>query len=80
MNIKPILKYTRLVILLSSNVFSIQPDPSLKVRNASQAVDMILAFLRKQTNNIPGAGVKWVEKTIHAAGIQDYAINSKLFT
>ena len=55
--------------------------PSIKVRNASQAVDTALSYLRqRESKNTPDAGIKWQEKTIYSTGIQDYAVTSKLFT
>ena len=52
----------------------------VKVRNASQAVEAALAYLREQAGqSIPAAGSKWQEKTLYATGVEDYAITSKLF-
>jgi hypothetical protein len=56
-------------------------NTEIKVRNASQAVEAALAYLREVGGqSIPTAGDKWEEKTLYAAGVQDYAITSKLFT
>jgi hypothetical protein len=55
--------------------------PSIKVRNAAQAVDTALSYLReREAQNAPNAGIKWQEKTIYSTGIQDYAVTSRLFT
>ncbi len=53
----------------------------IKVRNAAQAIDVALAYLRKQNiPDVPDAGLNWQERTLYSAGIEDYAITSKLFT
>jgi len=52
----------------------------VKIRNASQAVEAVLAYLREQVGqSLPAAGSKWQEKTLYATGVEDYAITSKLF-
>ena len=53
----------------------------VKIRNAAQAIDAVLACLRKQkTPVIPDAEAQWQEKTIYSGEPQDYAITGKLFT
>ena len=52
----------------------------VKVRNASQAIAVALSYLREQAApGIPDAGNKWQEKTLYAAGVEDYAVTCKLF-
>ncbi len=56
-------------------------QPSLKVRNAAQAVDTALSHLHKNhVQNTPGADTKWQEKTIYSPENPDYAITGKMFT
>ena len=82
MNVRRILAYARAAIWLSAYAFTIQPDmPSVKVRNAVQAVDAALAYLRKQqAPKAPDTNTKWQEKTLYSTERQDYAVTSKLFT
>ena len=52
----------------------------VKVRNASQALEFALAYLREQAGqSTPAAGSNWREKTLYATGVEDYAITSRLF-
>jgi hypothetical protein len=53
----------------------------IKVRNALQAIDSALAYLRQQAvQDIPDTGTKWQERALYSSGLEDYAITSKLFT
>ena len=53
----------------------------IKIRNATQAVNAVLSYLREQkATGIPGAGIKWQEKTIYSGEPRDYAVTGKLFT
>ena len=53
----------------------------VKIRNATQAVDAVLSYLRGQKPLvIPDAEAQWQEKTIYSGEPQDYAITGKLFT
>jgi hypothetical protein len=53
----------------------------VKVRNASQAIEATLVYLRGQgVRSLPSAGTKYLEKILYATGITDYAVTSKLFT
>lgn len=54
----------------------------VKVRNATQAIEAALTYLQDEVSqsSLPAAGSKWVEKTLYATGVEDYAITSKLFT
>jgi len=55
--------------------------PPVKVRNAAQAIDTALSYLRKQqVAALPDENTKWQEKTIYSTEPQDYGITSKLFT
>ena len=82
MNIRRFLAYARVAILLSAYALTIQPDvPSVKVRNAAQAVNATLSYLRKQqVPKAPDINTKWQQKTLYSIERQDYAITSKLFT
>ena len=59
-----------------------QPDSSsVKVRNAAQAIEAVLSYLRKQqVTEFPNKDIKWQEKTIYSTESMDYAITSKLYT
>jgi hypothetical protein len=53
----------------------------IKVKNALQARDAVLSYLRRQdVPDIPDAGVSWHERRLYSPGIEDYAVTSKLFT
>ena len=53
----------------------------LKVTNAAQTVDIIVKYLRARSpKEAPEAGLSWQEKTLYAAGPQDFLVSSKLFT
>jgi len=53
----------------------------IKVRNALQALEAALSYLRRQdVPDIPNAGVSWRERRLYSPGIEDYAVTSKLFT
>jgi len=58
------------------------PDkPPVKIRNAGQAVDAILEYLREQkTLEVPAQNTRWREKTLYSGESQDYAVTSRLFT
>ena len=68
--------------MLSVYTLTIQPDlPSVKVRNAAQAVETALSHLRqKWTAKVPDSKAKWQEKTVYATEPQDLAVTGKLFT
>jgi hypothetical protein len=52
----------------------------IKVRNALQALEAALSYLRRQdVPDIPNAGVSWRERRLYSPGIEDYAVTSKLF-
>jgi hypothetical protein len=59
-----------------------QPDSSpVKVRNATQAIEAVLSYLREQhVPEFPDKDIKWQEKTIYSTEPMDYAITSKLYT
>lgn len=82
MNIKHILAYAKAVVMLSVCTFTIQPGlPSVKVRNAAQAVDAALTYLRNQkVLKIPDVNIRWQEKTLYSLGPPDLTTTSKLFT
>ena len=53
----------------------------MKVRNAAQAIDTALSYLRKQqVPAVPAENTKWQEKTIYSTEPEDYGITSKLLT
>jgi len=81
-NIRHVTAYARTALLLSVYTLTIQPDlPSVKVRNAAQAVETALSHLRKKrTAKVPDSKNKWKEKTIYTTGPQDLAVTGKLFT
>ncbi len=82
MNIRRFLTCARVAILLSAYALTIQPDvPPVKVRNAAQALNAALSYLRKQqAPKAPDTNTKWQENTLYSTERQDYAITSKLFT
>jgi hypothetical protein len=56
-------------------------NTEVKVRNASQAIEAALTYLRERGgHSIPATGDGWQGKTLYATGVADYAITSKLFT
>jgi hypothetical protein len=55
-------------------------DMEIAVRNAAQAVQAALAFLRrKDAVNAPAADAVWQEKTLYSPESQDMAVTSRLF-
>lgn len=70
------------IAMLSIFLSAIQPNPpSIKVRNAAQAVDAVLSYLReKKVENTPSGGIEWQEKILYSPGNPDFAITNKLFT
>ena len=81
MKIRHILACARIAVL-SIYFCTIQPDPpSVKVRNAVQAIGAVLSYLRDNSiENTPIADTKWQEKILYSPGPPDFAITSKLFT
>ena len=82
MQIRLFLLCIKVAVRLIAYACTIQPNtPLLKVRNATQAVNTALSYLRKQkTQNAPDADIKWQEQTLYAPGNPDFAITSRLFT
>jgi len=82
MQIRLFLVCARVALRLIAYAFTIQPgSPSLKVRNAAQAVTAALSYLQKQkAKNAPGVDIKWQEQTLYSVGPPDFAITGKLFT
>jgi hypothetical protein len=57
------------------------PNEALKVRNASEAMNVALFYLREQNSQIvPTAGIQWKEKTIYSGGPVDLVTTSIQFT
>jgi hypothetical protein len=82
MKIRRILRYTRIAMLAGAFAFTAQPGtPPIKVRNATQAMNSALSYLRQQrADNVPDEDIGWQERTLYATGVEDYAITSRLFT
>jgi hypothetical protein len=57
------------------------PDEMPKVKNASEAMNVSLLYLREHNSqNAPGTSIKWHEKTIYSEGPGDLVTTSKQFT
>jgi hypothetical protein len=82
MKIRHILVYIKIAMLAGAFAFTAQPGPStIKVRNAVQAMNSALVYLRQHhAQNVPDQDTAWQERTLYAAGVEDYAITSRLFT
>jgi hypothetical protein len=53
----------------------------LKIKNASEAVEASVAYLRGQNSpHAPGTDIRWQEKTIFSGGPGDLVTTSKQFT
>jgi hypothetical protein len=56
-------------------------DDVLRIKNAAEAVDASLAYLRERyPQSAPEAGMRWREKTIFSGGPVDLATTGKQFT
>jgi hypothetical protein len=82
MSIRHITALFKAVLLLNA-CFLMQPGLSpLKVRNAAQAVETALAYLRqKSVGGLPAENPQWKEQTLYvSARHEDLAVTSKLYT
>jgi hypothetical protein len=67
-----------LAVLAGLNALS---DEALKIRNASEAMEVSLAYLREHNRQIaPSANIQWREKTVYSEGPVDLVTTSLQFT